>query len=148
MLTQQEADYLIELLKKLINEQISFPTPSAKLSFELRAMDNKESFLLDINRTGRIKSNKCTYQCRYKKEHTLLRLDVNASPHTNPDGTIVSGNHLHIYREGFGDKFAIEFSGLPIESTIDLINTLRSFLTQCNVDISKLHIQGGMFDDT
>lgn len=39
----------------------------------------------------------------------LLRLDINGGEHRNKDGTIVSGNHLHILTNAVGDLDAIEF---------------------------------------
>ena len=31
---------------------------------------------------------------------------IYGSPHTNPDDQIIGGTHLHIYKEGFDDRWA------------------------------------------
>ena len=36
-----------------------------------------------------------------------MRLDIEGPPHRNPDGQEVPCPHLHIYREGYGDKWAV-----------------------------------------
>jgi hypothetical protein len=63
----------------------------------------------------------------------LLRLDVDGPPHTNPDGTEVPTPHLHVYREGYGDKWALPLPA-AFTDTGNLVNTLREFLRYCNVD--------------
>ena len=130
MLSQEEANSLIEYLKEIkdLSETFPFPQPGEDKKLDLVSSDGKHAFIVDINRKGYINfSRKCTYQGRYQKDVILLRLDVDGPEHTNPDGTILPKTHLHIYREGFGDRFAI---GLPsdINNTNDLIQTLIDFL--------------------
>jgi len=62
----------------------------------------------------------------------LLRLDVDGPPHQNPDGEEMPSPHLHVYREGYGDKWAVP---VPAEftDTSDLVCTLRDFMKYCNV---------------
>jgi hypothetical protein len=45
------------------------------------------------------------YQLRGRQDIVLSRLDFDR-PHRNPDGVEIEVPHLHLYREGFGDKFA------------------------------------------
>ena len=61
--------------------------------------------MLDIAR-GNIKLKKCTFQNRARKTIVLLRLDWDGPNHQNPDGEWIVSPHIHIYREGFGDKWA------------------------------------------
>lgn len=143
MLSQKEADYLLAILKEIVDTKGMFPFPASGQynNLELSSKDNKYKFLIDINRHGKIKTLKCTYQNRFQKENILLRLDVNGPPHTNPDGTQVGGCHLHIYREGYGDKWAFQ---LPEEicHTDNLAQTLIDFLLYCKVDdLSKFEVQ-------
>ncbi|NQU21722.1 MAG: hypothetical protein HQ567_10595 [Candidatus Nealsonbacteria bacterium] len=62
----------------------------------------------------------------------MLRLDVDGPPHQNPDGEEMPSPHLHVYREGYGDKWAVP---VPAEftDTSDLVCTLRDFMKYCNV---------------
>ena len=130
MLTQAEANTLIEMLKTIqdSDKPVSFPLPGSAEKLLLQSEDGKSEFIVDINRKGYLSiSEKCTYQGRYQKTNILLRLDVGAAEHTNPDDTIVSGNHIHIYKECYGDKYAYE---LPEEfiHPDDLVQTTIDFL--------------------
>jgi len=143
MITQAEADYLISMVKLIETpKSVKFPFPGEKREIPLLSTDGKEKFLLDINRGG-IKLSKCTYQNRYRKDIVLLRLDIDGPDHTNPgeDGPI-SCPHLHVYREGFGDKWAIP---LPHEFSSDtsLIVKLFEFLQYCKIDnANEIQLQG------
>ncbi|MHC4181155.1 MAG: DUF6978 family protein [Planctomycetota bacterium] len=133
MLSQERADELIGMPKRCMDgSPIDFPLPGESLRLELESVDKSESFILDVNRKGRIKLTKCTYQERYAVVEILLRLDIDGPPHENPDGEEVPSPHLHVYREGYGDKWAVpvppEFS-----STSDLVQTLQDFMQYCNV---------------
>ena len=130
MLTQKEADALLEVLKtlKMTDEPLSFPNPGEYRTLDLLSTDGRHAFIVDVNRKGHINASKrYVYQGRYRKDTILLRLDIDGPEHTNPDGTKVSGNHLHIYREGYHDKIAIE---LPPEiiNPNDMYQTLIDFL--------------------
>lgn len=144
MLTQKEADALIEMLKSINNtdQPLPFPAPGSEEKLYLQSEDGKNDFIVDINRKGYVSiTKKCTYQGRYQKDVVLLRLDVGGAEHTNPDGTIVSENHIHIYKEGYGDKWAYE---LPKEivNPEDLIQTTIDFLNYFNTtNADHLEIQ-------
>lgn len=88
--------------------------------------------MLDVNRRGKIKLTKCTYQERYAIIEILLRLDIGGPPHENPDGAEVPSPHLHVYREGYGDKWAVP---TPPEfgNTGDLAGTLQDFMQYCRI---------------
>ncbi len=145
MLTQNEADFLLNMHKLLTdNGIVNFPKTGEAKSLDLISEDGKEKFIIDINRKSTIKIKKCTYQKRYRTYIILLRLDIEGSPHTNPDGEVILGAHFHIYKEGFGDAWAY-----PIPTTItdpsDLIQTLIDFLNYCKViNIDQLKIQRGL----
>lgn len=102
------------------------------IELDVKSTDNRESFKVDVNRKGRIRLTKCTYQERYASVEVLLRLDIDGPPHENPDGDVVPCPHLHVYKEGFGDRWAY-----PIPSTFtntsDLVRTLGEFLMYCKI---------------
>ena len=146
MLTQAEVDLLLNMLKSLVDTgKLDFPRSGTSKELEVISQDGKEKFLIDINRKGRIKLSKCTYQERYRKYEVLLRLDIDGPAHTNPDGQEITGHHLHIYKEGYETKWAYQ---LPDQFTdpSDLIKTLIEFLQYCKVtNLNQLSIQGGIF---
>ena len=59
--------------------------------------------MLDVTR-GQIKLTKATYQNRARQVIVLMRLDLDGSTHRNPDDQEIPCPHLHVYREGFGDR--------------------------------------------
>ena len=106
-LTQAEANELIESEKVRTDDtEWLWPHRGGKLHIPLISVDKKERFFLDIVR-GRISLNKYTFQNRARKAVVLIRLDIEGAPHQNPDGEELGPTHLHIYREGFADKWAI-----------------------------------------
>ena len=65
---------------------------------------------------------KGTYQTRARHSVVLARLDFGSAPHRNPNGEEIGSPHLHIYREGFDDKWAIL---VPQDSFHDLEDPWR-----------------------
>jgi hypothetical protein len=143
-LTQAEAKALIELEKHRIDESLhSFPLSGEGISVPLRSVDNKENFKLDISR-GRRKIKQITYQNRARSVVILVRLDIEGPPHKNPDGTRIPCPHLHIYREGFSDKWAIPAPTLDFSNLSDLGETLDDFMQYCCITKRPL-FQGVLF---
>jgi Family of unknown function (DUF6978) len=133
MLDQGKADELIAMAKRLVDDSsIRFPAGGEAIQLQAKSSDERESFIFDVNRKGRLKLTKCTYQERYAVVEILIRLDIDGPPHQNPDGAELPCPHLHIFREGAGTKWAYP---LPAEftDTSDLVKTLREFLRYCNV---------------
>ncbi|MFQ6131520.1 MAG: hypothetical protein ACE5R4_05755 [Armatimonadota bacterium] len=134
MLRQEEADALIDMEKLFAsNDPIQLPGPGAYLERQLVSADERKSFLLDVNRRGRILTARCTYQMRYQVTIHLLRLDVNGPPHTNPDDEHLAGPHIHRYREGYDDKWADPVSEPDFPNLGDVRDTFLRFLDVCNV---------------
>lgn len=133
MLTQTEADRLIAMAKLLEDPPaaILFPQPGEKLELGLVSTDRRERLIADVNR-GRIRLTKCTFQERDPRVTVLLRLDLDGPPHENPDGTVLPCPHLHMYREGWWDKWAIP-APPALCSTSNLTDVFREFLVYCNV---------------
>lgn len=112
MLTREEANKLIEMLKHTVENTIVFPSLTGRTSFIVVGEHRKDEFVINIDRKGK-NAEKCTYQGRIQQTNqVLMRLDIDPTGrHTNPEpiGTIIYGNHLHIYSEEFDMKFAIPF---------------------------------------
>lgn len=147
MLTQEEADYLLNLQKECLVPQILLPPPGEKATFNVASYDRVEQFLLDVNRTGVIKFSRCTLQERYAVNEQLVRLDLDASkPHVNPDQRVIRGPHIHIYKAGFNDAWAyplVEFTDYQFSDTSNILQTFIEFCEFCNIEITD-GVQGTM----
>ena len=147
MLTQQEVDFFLNLPKKLVSTgSITFPKINTACLLDAISLDGRIKFIIDINRKGKRKPTKCTYQNRYKKDIILLRLDIDGPEHENPDGIEIPCPHIHIYREGYETKWAYPLPDEVFENTNDLITTLLNFLNYCRVVNTDqiAGIQGGL----
>jgi hypothetical protein len=143
-ITQAEADALIEMEKRRADDAaVLFPIPGTRLSVALTSVDKRENFSLDITR-ARIKLTKATYQNRARQAIVLMRLDLDGPSHRNPDGEEIPCPHLHIYREGYGDKWAIAAPADRYPDPADLFTTFEVFMVHCNV-IDPPQIQKGLF---
>ena len=143
-LTQAEADALIAMEKHRAEDTIlMFPGPGQRLCIPLVSSDKRENFLLDIAR-ARIKLTKATYQNRARQVIILMRLDLDGPPHRNPDDAEIPCPHMHVYREGFGDKWAVPAPPNVYTNTADLYLTLEIFMKQCNVTRMP-NLQRGLF---
>jgi hypothetical protein len=97
-------------------------------------LDKRENFVLDITRS-QIKLTKATYQNRARQAIILMRLDLDGPNHRNsgPDYQEIPCPHLHIYREGYGDKWAIPAPVDRYPNVQDLFSTFEAFMQHCNV---------------
>jgi len=143
-LPQAEADALIALEKHRVNDdRHDFPVPGGSLMVPLQSPDKREQFLLDVGR-GRIDLLKGNFQNRARQAVILVRLDFGGRPHRNPDGAEIPSPHLHTYREGYGDKWAIPAPGDKFGNTSDLWRTFEEFMQFCNITRPP-HINRGLF---
>lgn len=131
-LTQAEAQALLYMQKHYKGSEVFlFPSVGGNINIPLQSENGREEFHLDINR-GKIKLTKNTLQNRARKTIVLLRIDIDGGPHRNPDGVEIPCPHMHMYREGSGDKWAI-----PLPSTFarsnDFVSLLDQFMGYCNV---------------
>lgn len=132
-LTNKEAKELIEMLKKYVDNDsiIQLPNIGRKIEFEVVGKENKNSFIININRM-KIDKYKYTFQGRTALENNLLmRLDVGGDTlvHMNPNGTKIKGTHLHIYNENDEMGYAIPFD---VNKT-DLVETCLKFFEEFHI---------------
>ena len=143
-LTQAEAEALIAMEKhRLTDERTDFPMGGESKVLPLQSADKREQFLLDLSR-GRINLQKVKIQTRGRKVIVLVRLDLGGAPHRNPDGKDVPVPHLHIYREGYGDKWAIPVPANRFRTTDDVWMSFEDFLQFCNIT-KPPNIDPGLF---
>jgi len=143
-LGQAEADVLIAMEKQRIDDSWhDFPVLGGSLVVPLQSLDKREQFLLDIGQ-GRIALDKIKMQNRAREIVVLVRLDLTGPPHRNPDGVEIPCPHLHIFREGFGDKWAQPISPDRFPAPSDVSQTLEDFMEYCNIT-DPPNIQRGLF---
>ena len=132
-ITQGEADALIEMEKcRIDDKQLLFPIAGDRLTVALTSIDKRESFSLDVTR-AQIKLTKATYQNRARQAIILIRLDLDGPLHRNPDGEEIPCPHLHMYREGYGDKWAIPVPTDLYPDCGNLFATFEAFMVHCNI---------------
>lgn len=134
MLTQAEADQFMQMVKHFIRRPatITIP-PGVDDTYELAGPNNKETFLLDVWR-GTLRLSKLKYQNRVQTAVILVRLDVDGAPHTNPDGVRLSGTHMHLFREGFDDKWAYPVDHSLFSTLSDPGGTFHHFCAFCKIE--------------
>ena len=143
-LAQAEADALISMEKHRVNEELSdFPADGEAVVLPLQSADRREQFLLDLSR-GRIGLRKVKMQNRGRQVIVLVRLDLGGAPHRNPDGEEIPVPHLHVYREGYGDKWAVPVPADCFGNLDDVWQTLSDFMGYCNITQPPL-VQRGLF---
>jgi hypothetical protein len=141
MLTQAEANELMHMVKHFVRPPatITIP-PGVDETHELASLDDRERFLLDVWR-GTLRLTKLKFQNRVRTVIVLARLDIDGAPHTNPDGQMITGTHLHLFREGFDDKWAYPIDPGVFTVLRDPGTTFQEFCTFCNIE-SPPSVQG------
>ncbi len=131
--TQSEADALLALAKYCLDQRPrDYPPRGIGQTIELFSQDKREVFLLDVERSS-INLSKGKYQTRARQIVILARLCFGGPPHRNPDGEDVPRPHIHIYREGFADKWAFQLPVDDFSNQTDLWALLQDFMGYCNI---------------
>lgn len=137
-LTQTEADRLINMDKYPLeanDHRYTFPEADGRrLEIPFTSADRKEDFILNFCRK-KVILEKRNHVIRAKKTILLIRLDVDGPPHLNPDGNRLEGTHIHIYREGFGDRWAFPVPEDKFSKLSDPLTTLEDFMRYCNIRV-------------
>ena len=145
-LKQDAADSLLALEKMKVDDTVhEFPSFGGDWRIPLKPRDEgiPEEFSLDVWR-GKIELTKTRLQNRVRQTIILARLDLSGPPHRNPDGEEVPGTHLHVYREGYGDKWAFPVSHEIFTNPVDPWQTLLDFMVYCNITETP-NINRGLF---
>lgn len=132
-ITQTEFDFLINQEKSfddLLSPIKLGPSP-IQWSRQINAIKNNEFFLLDFYR-GSFELSKYTINSRYRQIIVLLRYD-NGGRHTNPDGQLFEGPHVHLYREGFNGKFAFPVSEIGVVNSDSMETVFTKIMHFSNV---------------
>lgn len=143
-LTQAEADALIAMEKhRQDDREWEYPDLGGKLEIPLDSVDRRERFRLDVRRGG-IDLRKNTLQNRGRRTVVLVRLDLRSAPHRNPDGELIGSSHIHLYREGYGDKWAFPMPSEQFKNIDDTRQVIEDFMKFCNITQPPF-IVGGLF---
>lgn len=137
MLTQAEADALIAMGKTFARPSTVSMPGGTDVTYDLVGDDPHERFLLDLWR-GTLKLSKLKFQARGKKVIVLVRLDIDGAPHTNPDGNKIGGTHLHVYREGYEDRWALLVDPAVFPNPTDMARAYTDFCQYCNIKNAPL----------
>lgn len=132
-LTQAEADGLFAMEKHRVDEQRwRLPDTGGGIVVPLVSIDGAEAFHLDIAR-GRINLNKGKIQNRTRTTMVLARIDFGGPAHRNPDEQEIPSPHVHLYREGYGDRWAYPIASENFTQPTDHWQTLVDFMRFCNI---------------
>jgi hypothetical protein len=132
-LTQAEADALLALEKHRADDAVwNYGGLAGSMAIPLISANRREHFFLDVSR-GRINLERGKYQNRARYAVVLARLDFGGAPHRNPDGAEISCPHLHLYREGYGDKWASQAPADRFATGAEPWEMLHEFMRFCNV---------------
>lgn len=108
---------------------------------DLHSRDHREQFLLDVERGGRTRA-RLKFQTRARRTIVLARIDIAGKAHRNLDnyphrpGQRFTGVHIHLYREGFGDRVAYlpeDLQAFALPGRPHDLDWLAAFLDFCNI---------------
>lgn len=134
-LTQADADVLLAMEKhKVEDTPYEYPSLGGGLRIPLQSPDKRELFFLDITRS-QVVLTKGTYQNRARGVAILARLDFGGAPHRNPDDQEIPCPHLHLYREGYGDRWAIPLPAERFSDASDSWLLLLEFMQFVNITV-------------
>jgi hypothetical protein len=141
-LTQADAEALLAMEKVRVSEErLRLPDHGGKLTAPLVSSDGAENFYLDVWR-GHAKLTKGKIQNRARNVVVLARIDFGGAPHRNPDDEQIPCPHLHVYREGYGTRWAIKAPTDIFHAPDDHWQTLLDFMRYCNVRQPPLFDRG------
>ncbi len=128
ILSQEESEAYIQESKEFFGESVPFPETAGTARLTAKGIPSNHSFLVDINKS-RYRLDKITFQERVRASVCLVRIDLDAAPHCNPDGRVLpEGAHIHIYKEGYDATWAYPLDDPYIKSLnpqVDLTALLR-----------------------
>ncbi|GAB5463087.1 DUF6978 family protein [Hoeflea alexandrii] len=111
---------------------VELPDLGGRVDMPFTSIDRREEFHISFTRSSII-LEKRNHHLRGRKVIGLARLDLDGPGHRNPDGEEIGPRHLHVYREGYGLKFAIEVPQDLFRNLDDPMVTLDDFFRYCSV---------------
>lgn len=145
-MTDKEFEELLNLRKIFERKDEKLPLKNEFGIYDIKSIHNNVKFILDIDRRGRIELSKAKVQKRYgKTKRALVRIDIDSPPHTNPDGRVLSRNHIHIYKETENDTGNLpwaynldEIKELALKTNPSFMDIFNAFCKYCNIDTTNI----------
>lgn len=109
---------------------------------EIICIENRDTYQIYYRR-GSIEIKKFTFNKLFRKSIVLCRYDSRGR-HTNPDGTVFDGPHVHMYDENYGDRVAYPVTILGLVGDLDMDIVLKAFLDHFSITPHPI-IQRSMF---
>ena len=133
-LSNEEYNRLMLLPKEFVSIP-KLPRMVDKKSYTIKSVDDNETFLLTVERNIICELSKSKLNNSYYKV-PIFRVEYNAPPHRNPDGTLIGRNHVHIYRNGYGMSWAYPletFSDFLFKCPNNFNELFHDFCNYCNI---------------
>jgi len=146
---QHSYDELIKMPKQIDGTKLEYDAPAPGKTLEIKLMSSEDlscKFKLSIyegKHSSQISiavepDRKTSMQTRHRTE-TLVRVDVDErAKHTNPDGTVIEGSHVHIAKEGYGDRIAYPIDAEEAIRVVGndktIISIFESFREFCHIE--------------
>ncbi|WP_302826184.1 DUF6978 family protein [Anaerofustis stercorihominis] len=147
-ITNEEFKKLFNMNKYFVNKKNILPSINEEKKYDIISENRKDKFILDTSRKGTYSLHKVKLQKRYATTISLIRLEIDAPPHVNPDGKKISRDHIHIYKEGYGLAYAYDLESikqinLNLEDLSDFNKIFIEFCKFCNINIdNRVELQG------
>lgn len=131
--TDSDFQLLIKLRKRFEDQkELVLGPPPMTWHRNILSLETRDIFILDYHR-GQINIEKYSYNKRFRTNIVLLRI-CSHGRHHNPDGSLLVGMHVHIYKDQFDDRTAFPITVLGIDSTANRDEVLIALLKFCNVE--------------
>ncbi|MBS5189898.1 MAG: hypothetical protein KHY81_00360 [Lachnospiraceae bacterium] len=146
-MTDTEFNKLMSMQKHIDDAKIELPL-AGEIGKPITVFSDTTTdiFIIDSDRRSTISLEKKKLQERHMNtQERLIRLEIDARPHTNPDGTILSRNHIHVFKEGFGLSYAYDldsFDGNLFKDLTSFEQVFYDFCEYCNIKYDETEIQG------
>lgn len=132
-ISEDEAEELLRMEKiSTVVDPVELPDLGGRTDMTFASSDLREEFCISFTRSSII-LEKRNHHLRGRKVIGLARLDLDGPGHRNPDGEEIGARHLHIYRKGYGLKYAIEVPQDLFRDLDDSMTTLEDFFRYCHV---------------
>jgi len=137
-INDQEFSRLMQMKKRFTKAPV-LPKTNSKSIYQVIGDTPQEKFEVHIERKNVIEfqADKSKFQESYYKT-ALIRIEIDAPPHMNPDGNWTGRNHIHIYREGAGLLWAYDLSSVAPNLFLDqnhFLSLFCDFCQYCNIEI-------------
>ena len=146
-MTDYDFKILMSMLKHIEDDKIELPLVGEMgKPITVYSDTTSDIFVIDSDRRSTISLSKKKLQERHMNtQERLIRLEIDARPHTNPDGKVLSRNHIHIFKEGYGLSFAYDLESFDAKLFKNLSNfeqIFYDFCEYCNIKTDNAEIQG------